>query len=145
MREIYIASRELRAILLNHQQEKWQKEAMVWMKTVSFMCDLLIFSSRSFSYEFGNLLNYFWGNDLSFFSLLIKLFGHVNLTILRISSHFKRKFFVNTKNVVVLSVVLCGTNETSEFPLGGGSRSSILFLEGVKYRAEISLKIAKIG
>ena len=77
--------------------------------------------------------------------MLIKLFGHVNLAILRISSHFKREFFVNTKNVVVFSVVLCGTNETSEFPLGGGSRSSILFLEGVKHRTKISLKIDKIG
>ena len=77
--------------------------------------------------------------------MLIKLFGHVNLAILRISSHFKREFFVNTKNVVVFSVVLCGTNETSEFSLGGGSSSGILFLVKVKHRAEISLKIAKIG
>ena len=92
------------------------------------MCDLLIFSSRSFSYEFGNLLNYFWGNDLSFFSLLIKLFGHFNLSILRISSHFKWEFFVNAKNVVVFFVVLCGANETAEFSLGEGSSSSILFL-----------------
>ena len=30
--EIYVASQELEAILLNHQQEKWQKEAMMWMK-----------------------------------------------------------------------------------------------------------------
>ena len=30
--EIYIASREREAILLNHQQEKWQKDAMMWMK-----------------------------------------------------------------------------------------------------------------
>ena len=52
---------------------------------------------------------------------------------------------MNTKNVVVFSVVLCGANETSEFPLGGGSGSSILFLVDVKYRAEINLKIAKIG
>ena len=27
------------------------------------MRDVLLFSSRSFSYEFGNLLNYFCGND----------------------------------------------------------------------------------
>ena len=52
---------------------------------------------------------------------------------------------MNTKNVVVFSVVLSGANETSEFSLGGGSSSSILFLVEVKYRAEISLKIAKIG
>ena len=52
---------------------------------------------------------------------------------------------MNTKNVVVFSVVLSGANETSEFLLGGGSSSSILFLVEVKYRAEISLKIAKIG
>ena len=109
------------------------------------MCDLLIFSDRSFSYEFGNLLNYFWGIDLSFFSLLIKLFGHFNLSILRISAHFKLDFFVNTENVVVFSVVLCGANATSEFSLGGGSSSSTLFLVEVKYRAEISLKVSKIG
>ena len=30
--EIYIASRKIEAILLNHQQEKWQKEAIMWMK-----------------------------------------------------------------------------------------------------------------
>ena len=108
------------------------------------MCNLLIFSSRGFSYELGNLLNYFWGNDLSLFSLLIKLFGHFNLSILRIFSNFKW-VFVNTKNAVAFSVVLCGANETSEFSLGGESSSSILFLVEVKYRAEISLKISKIG
>ena len=95
-------------------------------KRISFMCDLLIFSSRSFSYEFGNLLSYFRGNDLSFFSLLIKLFGHFNLSILRFFSHFKW-VFVNTEYVVVFSIVLCGANETSEFSLGGESSSSILF------------------
>ena len=56
---------------------------------------------------------------------------------------------MNTKNVVVFSVVLCGANAISEFSLGGGSSSSILFLVELKYRAEInlkiSLKIAKIG
>ena len=36
-------------------------------------------------------------------------------------------------------------NEASEFSLGGGSSSSISFLVEVKYRAEISLKHAKIG
>ena len=51
---------------------------------------------------------------------------------------------MDTKNVVVLSVVLCGANETSEFSLGGGSSSSTLFLVEVKYRAEISLKVSKI-
>ena len=100
--------------------EKWQKEAMMWMKKISFMCDWLIFSSHSFSYEFGNLLNYFWGNDLSFFSLLIKRFGYFNLSVLKISSHFKWEFFVNVKNVKVFFVVLCGANETSEFSFGGG-------------------------
>ena len=109
------------------------------------MCDLLIFRSRSFSYEFRNLLNYFWGNDLSLFSLLIKLSGHFNLSILRISAHFKWEFFVNNGNVVVFSVVLCGANETLEFSLGGGSSSITFFLVEVKYRAEISLKISKIG
>ena len=112
---------------------------------MSFTCELLIFSSRSFSYEFRNLLNYFWGNDLKFFSFLIKLFGHFNLSILRISSRFKWEFFVNIKNVVVFSIVLCGTGETSEFSLGGGTSSSTLFLVEVKYRAEVSLKISKIG
>ena len=104
------------------------------------MCD-----GGSFSYEFENLFNYFWGNDLSFFSLLIKLFGHFNLSILRISAYFKWEFFVNTKNVVVFSVVLCEANETSEFSLGGGSNSCTLFLVEVKYRAEISLKVSIIG
>ena len=75
---------------------------------ISFMCDLLIFSSRRFSYEFGNLSNCFWGHDLSLFALLRKLFGHFNLSILRISSHVKWEFFVNAKNVVVFFVVLCG-------------------------------------
>ena len=69
--------------------------------------------------------------------MLIKLFGHFNLSILRISSHCKWEFFVNVKNVVFL-VVLCGANETSEFSLGGGSSGSILFLVKVKYRAEIA-------
>ena len=97
-------------------------------KGISFMCDLLIFSNRSFSYEFGNLLNFFWGKDLGFFSLLIKLFEHFNLTNLRTSSHFKWEFIVNAKNVVVFFVVLCGANETSEFSFGEGSGNSILFL-----------------
>ena len=52
---------------------------------------------------------------------------------------------MDTKNVVVLSVVLCGANETSEFSLGGGSSSGILLLVKVKCRAEISLQIAKKG
>ena len=92
------------------------------------MCNLLIFSSHSFSYEFGNLLSYFWGNNLSFFSLLIKLFGHFNLFNLRISSQSKWEFFVNAKNVVAFYVALCGANEKSEFSFGGRSSSSILFL-----------------
>ena len=71
----------------NDKKKPW----LEW-KRISFMCDLLIFSSSSFSYEFGNILNYFWGNDLSFFSLLIKLFGHFNLSILKISTHFKWVF-----------------------------------------------------
>ena len=52
---------------------------------------------------------------------------------------------MNTENVVVFSVVLCGANATSEFSLGGESSSSTLFLVEVKYRAEISLKVSKIG
>ena len=75
---------------------------------------------------------------------LLKLFGHFNLSILITSSHFKWEFLVNVKNVVVFSVVLYGANETSEFSLGGGSNNSTLFLVEVKYRAQISLKIAKI-
>ena len=109
------------------------------------MCALLIFSSCIFSYESGNLLSYFWGNNLCFFSLLIKLFGRFNLSILIIFSHFKWEFLENVKNVVVFSVVLYGANKTSEISLGGGSNSNILLLVEVKYRAEISLKIAKIG
>ena len=62
----------------NDKKKPWCK----WRR-ISFMWDFLIFSNRSFSYEFGNLLNYFWGNDLSFFSMLIKLFGHFNLSILK--------------------------------------------------------------
>ena len=114
-------------------------------KEISFTWDLLIFSNRSISYEFGNLLNFFWGKDLGFLSLLIKLFEYFNLTNLRTSSHFKWEFIVNAKNVVAFLVVLCGANETSEFSFGEGSGNSILFLAQVKYRAEISLKIAKIG
>ena len=41
---------------------------------------------------------------------------------------------MNTKNVVVFSIVLCGVNETSEFSLGGGSTGSTLFL--VKWSIE---------
>ena len=52
---------------------------------------------------------------------------------------------MNTKNVVVFFVALRDANATSEILLGGGSSSSISFLVEVKYRAEISLKIAKIG
>ena len=89
--------------------------------------DLLIFSSHSFSHEFENLLNYFWGKDLSFFSLLIKLFGHFNLSILRISSHFKWEFFVNAKNVVVFFVALCWANETLKFSFVEGSSSIFYF------------------
>ena len=108
------------------------------------MYNLLIFSSHSFSYEFGNLLNYFWDNDFCFFSLLIKLFAHFNLSILRISCHFKWEFLGNATNVMVFFVVLYGANETSQFSLGVGSSSSMLFLVEVKYRAEINLKMTKI-
>ena len=52
---------------------------------------------------------------------------------------------MNTKDLVVFSVVLCGANETSEFSLGRGSSSSIFFLVEMKYRAEMSLKVDKIG
>ena len=65
---------------------------------------------------------------MSFFSLLIKLFGHFNLSILRISSHFKREFFVNAKNVVVFFVALSEANDTLEFSFVEGSSRSILFL-----------------
>ena len=53
---------------------------------------LVIFSSRNFSCEFGNSLSYFWGNDFCFFLLLVRLFGNFNLSILKISSHFKWVF-----------------------------------------------------
>ena len=52
---------------------------------------------------------------------------------------------MNTKIVVVFSAVLCGANETSEFSLGGGFSSRILFLVERKNTAEISLKITNIG
>ena len=100
-------------------EKNGKKKPLYEWKRISFMCDLLIFSSRSFSYEFGDLLIYF-----CFFSLLIKHFGHLNLSVLRISSHSKWEFLTNTKNVMVFSVVLCGANETSEFLLGGRSSSS---------------------
>ena len=53
---------------------------------------LFLVAAGSFSYKFENLLNHFWGNDLIFFSLLMKLFEHFNLSISRISSHFKWEF-----------------------------------------------------
>ena len=133
---------------LNYKQEIWQKEAMMWMKKDIFYgySFMLIFSSYNFSYKFGKLLSYFWGNDLSVFLLLIKLFGHFNPSILRISSQCKWEFLVNAQNVVVFSVVLCGANQKLEFSLGEGFSSiSMLLLAEVKYRAEISLKMAKIG
>ena len=114
MYEIYIASWKLEIILLNHQKKNDKKKPWCEWKRISFMWDLLIFSNRSCSYEFGNLLNYFWGNDSSFFSLLTKRFGHFNLLTLKISSHFKWEFFMNAKNVVVFFVILCGANETSD-------------------------------
>ena len=52
---------------------------------------------------------------------------------------------VNAINVEILPVVLCGANEKSKFTLGEGSRSSMLFLVEVKYRAELSLKMTIIG
>ena len=52
---------------------------------------------------------------------------------------------LNAKNLVVFSVVSCGTNETSGFSLGEGFNRSILFLVENKYKTEISPKIAKIG
>ena len=52
---------------------------------------------------------------------------------------------MNTENMVVFSVVLREANETLGFSLAGGSRSSTLFVVEVKYRAEISLKVSKIG
>ena len=90
-----------------------------------------------------SLKSYFWGNDC-FFLFLMKRFGHFNLSILWSSFHFKWEFLVNTKTVVIFSVVLCEANETSEFSLGEWS-SSMLFLVKVKHGAEISLKMAKMG
>ena len=52
---------------------------------------------------------------------------------------------VNYKNEVVFSVVLCGANETSEYSLGEGFNSSILFLVENKYRTEINPKIVKLS
>ena len=100
-------------------------------------CLLLVASAVLMSSE----IHYFWGNDLSFFSFQIKNFGHFNLSILRISSNFKWEFSWIPGNVVVFSI---GANETSEFSLGGGFSSSTLPKQ-VKYRAEISLKVSKIG
>ena len=52
---------------------------------------------------------------------------------------------VNGKNLVVFSVDLCGANEISELSLIEGSSSSMLFLFLVSYRADVSLKMVKIG
>ena len=52
---------------------------------------------------------------------------------------------VNAKNMVIFSVVLCGANETSLPSSGEGSSSSMLFLVELKYKAEINLKMTKIG
>ena len=52
----------------------------------SAICLFLVVTA--FLFEFENLLNYLWRKDLSFFSLLIKLSGLFNLSILRISSPF---------------------------------------------------------
>ena len=112
---------------------EWKKEAMMWMKRNIFHAWSASFSSCSFSYKFGNSLNYFCANDLSF-TVQIKPSGHFNLSTFRICSQLKWKFFMNTQNVVVFSIVLCGVNETSEFSLGGGSPGSILFL--VKWSIE---------
>ena len=51
---------------------------------------------------------------------------------------------VNTANVVIFPVVIFGENKTSEFPLGAGPSSGMLFLVEVKYRTEIKLKMVKI-
>ena len=86
--KIYISSRELEAILLNHKQEKYQKEAMMCIMIDIFDARSAYFSSHSFSYEFGNSLSYFWRNNFCLSLLLIRLFEHFNLSILSISSHF---------------------------------------------------------
>ena len=52
---------------------------------------------------------------------------------------------VNAKNMVIFSVVLCGANEISLPSSGEGSSSSMLFLVELKYKAEINLKMTKIG
>ena len=127
----------------NNKKNDKKKPWYEW-KRISFMCNLLIFISRSFSYEFGNLLNYFWGNDLSFFSLLIKLFGHFNLSILRISSHFKWEFSWISK-MWWFSLVFCVGQIRHQKFHWVEDLLVVFFLVEVKYRAEISLEIAKIG
>lgn len=52
---------------------------------------------------------------------------------------------VNGKNLVVFSVDLCGANKISELSLIEGSSSSMLFLFLVSYRADVRLKMVKIG
>ena len=44
--------------------------------------------------------------------LLMKLFWHFNLSILRMFFILIREFLVNAKNMVLFSVVLGGANET---------------------------------
>ena len=144
--KIYISSRELEAILLNHKQEKYQKEAIMWIKIdiLYALYALLIFSSRSFSYEFGNLLKHFWRNDFCFFLFLIRLFGHFNISISRIFSHFKWEFLVSAINVEIFSVVSVGQMRHHNFHWVK-DLIVVLFLVELKYRAETSLKTTKIG
>ena len=105
------------------------------------MYALLHFSFHSFSCEFGNLLIYFWGNDFCFFLLLIKFFGHFDLSILKISSYYKREFLVNAENLVLFPSVLLFVEQMRHYiSVGEASSSFVLFLVAVKYRAEISLK-----
>ena len=47
------------------------------------LCAIYLFLvATAFFMDFEDFLNYYSGNDLSFFSLLIKLFGHLNRSIL---------------------------------------------------------------
>ena len=94
--KIYISSRELEAILLNRNKKNGKTKPWCEWKRISLMYALLIYSSRSFSYEYVNLPS-FRRNDFYFFLLLIKLFRHSNPSILRISSHFKWELLINAK------------------------------------------------
>ena len=115
--KIYISSRELEVILLNNRQKiakgkhDVNKNRYLWRTLCLFSVAVTFLMNLGITFK-----RYFWGNDFCFLLLLVRLFEHFNLSILRISSHFMWEFLVYGKNVVVFSAVLCGANETVPLP-----------------------------